>query len=128
MDIFQAAMTEILAGNLNVFDELFDGWKNTRPEEFSKWETIRTTNLMTKATWFFNEVKGLEWVRLDDNPFCKTLDGKVIEMGASCRGSHFVGKNEEVVSEPAKVLKPSWNVATPPLYGDCECMIAPIKD
>jgi hypothetical protein len=86
---------------------------------------------MAKATYFYNGVDGLQWIRLDENPFCKTLENKVVDMGRSCRGVHFVVKGDEVqgrseLSQRSKVLTASWNVATPPLFGGCECQIAPV--
>lgn len=110
-------------------EQLLQGWETgNRALNFAHWEVVRTSNLIAKATWFFAGMPGLEWVQLDANPFCATLDGMVTMMGNSCRGSFFVGKDEEVTSraERSKTLSPSWNVATPPLFLGCECQIVPV--
>ncbi len=124
-----AEKANIANGDMEAFDALFEGWIPKRAEEFAAWEVIRTANLMAKATWFYGQVKGLEWIQLDENKFCSTLDGKIIEMGSSCRDTHFVTKDDKVEAEGrSDVLKPSWNVATPPLFLGCTCMISPIKE
>ena len=105
--------------------EALEDWPERRPASFAAWETIRTSNLMAKATWFYAGAEGLEWIRLDENPFCASLDGLVIEMSDNCRGTHFVMEGEEVPGR-SDSLKPSWNVSTPPLFEGCECQIAPV--
>lgn len=125
----------VAAGGASVasVEGAMEDWLERRPAAFASWETIRTSNMMAKATWFYAGATGLEWVRLDENPFCESLDGVVIEMTDNCRGTHFVLKGAPVLGLPRRSgraepeeLKPSWNVATPPLFGGCECQISPV--
>jgi HK97 family phage portal protein len=123
-------------GSADSITEAIADWPERRPAAFAAWETIRTSNLMAKATYFYAGATGLEWIRLDENPFCVSLEGRIIDMGNNCRGTHFVMEGEEVParsdptrgwsSERSDVMKPSWNVSTPPLFEGCECQIAPV--
>jgi AcrR family transcriptional regulator len=115
-------------GSADSITEAIADWPERRPPAFAAWETIRTSNLMAKATYFYAGATGLEWIRLDENPFCPSLEGRIIEMGANCRGTHFVMEGEEVParSKRSGVMKPSWNVSTPPLFEGCDCQIAPV--
>jgi HK97 family phage portal protein len=112
-------------GSAESITEAIADWPERRPAAFAAWETIRTSNLMAKATWFYAGAEGLEWVRLDENPFCVSLEGRIIEMTDNCRGTHFVLEGEEVPGRSDN-LKPTWNVATPPLFEGCECQVAPV--
>jgi HK97 family phage portal protein len=115
-------------GSADSITEAIADWPERRPAAFAAWETIRTSNLMAKATYFYAGATGLEWVRLDENPFCVSLEGRIIEMGDNCRGTHFVMEGEEVPgrSERSDGMTTSWNVSTPPLFEGCECQIAPV--
>jgi HK97 family phage portal protein len=115
-------------GSADSITEAIADWPERRPPAFAAWETVRTSNLMAKATYFYAGATGLEWIRLDENPFCPSLEGRIIEMGANCRGTHFVMEGEEVParSKRSGVMKPSWNVSTPPLFEGCDCQIAPV--
>lgn len=112
-------------GTSDALMEAVGDWVERRPASFAAWESIRTSNLMAKATWFYAGAEGLEWIRLDENPFCPSLEGRIIEMSDNCRGTHFVLEGEEVPGR-SDSLKPSWNVSTPPLFEGCECQIAPV--
>jgi hypothetical protein len=115
-------------GSADSITEAIADWPERRPAAFAAWETIRTSNLMAKATYFYAGATGLEWIRLDENPFCPSLEGRIIEMGANCRGTHFVLEGDEVParSQRGDVMTPSWNVSTPPLFEGCDCQIAPV--
>jgi len=107
-----------------ILNDAIGEWVNDRAPAFASWESTRISGLMTKATYFYNDVRDLQWIQLDENPFCATLNSNVISMGQSCRGTHFVTKDDEIQAiRSGKILRPSWNVATPPLFLGCECQI-----
>jgi HK97 family phage portal protein len=110
--------------------EELEDWPETVPAALTTWETVRTTGLISKATYFTNEVRRLEWVELDGNRYCKQLDEMVIDLGSRCEGSTFVDRDSEIEYEgrSSDVFTPSWNVTTPPLWNGCECMVAAVKD
>jgi HK97 family phage portal protein len=110
-----------------IVDELTD-WEETVPAALTSWETIRTTGLISKATYFTNEVHRLQWVELDGNRYCKELDGMEIDLGSRCEGSTFVDAGSDVEARADDIFRPSWNVTTSPLGPWCNCMVAAVKD
>ena len=111
-----------------IADEL-DGWEKQRPKDISLWETVRTNGLVSKAVFFYAGIKGIEWVASGPqgyipSPMCEELDGVIVEIRDDCGGGSFwQDRSDHRESEQRNDFKPSWVVATPPLYLGCQCQI-----
>ncbi len=113
-------------GLLEMLEDELGAWYEDVPETMATWETIRTTGLISKATYFFNDVRQIQWITTDNNPYCPSLDEVTIDLGDRCDGGIFADKGGEIEGR-SNVLTPAWNVTTPPLFKGCTCMIVGMK-
>jgi HK97 family phage portal protein len=107
-------------------EEVFAVWAATKGKSFAEWEATRNSGMMSKATYYFADIPGSQWITLDGNQFCIELDMEVVEIGIECRDTFFAEKGEILEKfRRSDEFTPAWNVATPPLWNGCYCQILP---
>lgn len=99
------------------------------PDEMALWESVRTNNLIAKATYHSVGVEKLGWVpeAFNANPLheiCLQLADFLCSLDDDCRSEGFysawVNSKRSVSIED---WRPSWAVYTPPLFLGCRCLI-----
>ncbi|BAU28967.1 HK97 family phage portal protein [Aneurinibacillus soli] len=109
-------------GLVEVIEKETTRWKEKRPEQEAKRQSVRTANAVAKAAYKKHGVRELVWVTSSGEvcDFCKRLDGKIIGIDQA-----FVAEGEDLVgNEDEMPLKPKKNIKHPPLHNGCECGIA----
>lgn len=97
----------------------FDEWAERRPTKIARWETVRASNAVAKATYIENGVTKLRWVTLGANcPYCSRLNGKVVGIN-----SDFVGAGEAVEADGVEPMYVYNRVGHAPLHEGCDCQI-----
>jgi len=104
------------------FQSVFDEWKEKRVEKIKNHLLVRINNAVSVYVWKENGVSWKRWVSQCENPFCKSLDGKVIHID-----SVFHQKGE-VLQMKGKQLKLWRDIYHPPLLKNCFCMVEPVLE
>jgi hypothetical protein len=95
-------------------------WENGRANWIAEEETTRVNNAVAKTVFIIAGVKKLKSVAFGDScPYCKALNGKIIEIN-----KWFLAANEELLPEGIdEPLTTTTNIGHPPYHGGCDCMI-----
>lgn len=106
-DALEQAVTEG-RDQLEVLQETFDMWRETRPQEAAQEETIRMGGAVALLTWASYGVTKVRWVASGTScPLCRQLDGKVVD-----------------INTPFVTARGKGDKKHPPLHKGCDCYIA----
>jgi HK97 family phage portal protein len=114
------ALEEAVEGNqIEALQETFNDWKENRVKSEAQEETFRASNAFTLASYIALGVRKTKW-KADSNPcpFCRKLDGKVIDIHSS-----YIRKGESLEVEGHDPFIPDGNIKHGPLHRGCECTI-----
>ena len=97
-----------------------DTWEDSRANWIAEEESTRVNNAVAKTVFIISGVKKLKSVAFGDScPYCKALNGKIIEIN-----KWFLAANEELLPEGIdEPLTTTTNIGHPPYHGGCDCMI-----
>lgn len=116
----QIEIKMLLAGEKpeETISKLLDKWEEKKPVRVAKKETVRASNAIAKKNYVLAGVKKLRWIAVgsDKCPFCKSIDGKVVEV----EKTFVIPDGVDAGDEQMKVYK---NVGHPPLHSGCVCQI-----
>lgn len=101
-------------------EKTFDKWRDQRPKNLAKDETVRSGNAVAIMVYLAAGVLSKRWMAFGkDCPYCNDLDGRSIGIELS-----FIPAGESFEPEGAeRPLQPSRSVGHPPAHNGCDCMI-----
>lgn len=107
---------------LTALEQVFDGWRDTRPGTIAGNETVRGGGAITKIVYAAAGVSMLRWRSVGDTcPYCRRLDGMVVSIEAN-----FLAAGQDFQPEGAeRPLRPGRDVGHPPAHLGCDCVITP---
>lgn len=98
----------------------FAEWSIKRPAAIAAWETIQATNAYTRESYRAAGVRRIKWVNYEEScPYCRALDGKVVEIGQAFLTPDMVFQPEGA----DHALKLKYEIHHPPAHRGCTCMI-----
>lgn len=97
-----------------------DTWEDGRANGIAEEESTRVNNAVAKTVFVLSGVKKLKSVAFGDScPYCKALNGKIVEIN-----KWFLAANEELLPEGVdEPLTTTTNIGHPPYHGGCDCMV-----
>lgn len=100
-------------------DTLFTQWREERPLQAARAESVRSNNAIAKAVYKSLGILTLRSIAFGDScPFCTALDGQEVSID-----SHFLSAGDEFQPEGAeRPLSVSENKGHPPYHGGCDCI------
>lgn len=119
----QAAVEAAVASpdeGLQTLDDLWDEWRDGRPQSIAQEETVRAANGVAKAVYILAGIQVMRWVSIGDTcPYCVSLNGRVASVD-----KWFIAAGEEFLPDaPNGPLRVSRNVGHPPAHRGCDCMV-----
>lgn len=99
--------------------ERADEWHEKRADKVATNETVRGSNMVAAAVYFFAGFAAVWRIRGSETcPYCKELNGRKVSMGET-----FMNKNDEITPEGQAPMKIFGMKKHPPLHGGCDCFI-----
>lgn len=98
--------------------ERLQEWRDSKAEAFARSEPVQIGNAIARAVFVESGITQFRWSCRDGNPFCKSLDGHVVNINQP-----FVKRGQEIGGEGDATIEAGHNVNHPPLLNGCNCEI-----
>lgn len=97
-----------------------DEWEEKRVDKITRRERNLALNAFVVAFYVLSGVVKKRWVSLGDScPYCRSLDGKVVEVQ-----KFFIDKDTDYQPDGAdRPISTRFNVGHGPIHGGCDCQI-----